>query len=122
MIKKGNCFPVFNTKIRGSDVYFFIPSLKNHSKEQQITMKETEKLIQILTKFGPHKLPILEISGANNGKLENRLYENIKAGKYKSEKEALLDLYETEEDYNRYRMLKSRLKQKLFNQLYFTED
>ena len=66
-------------------------------------MKETEKLIQILTKFGPHKLPILEISGANNGKLENRLYENIKAGKCKSEKEALLDLYEAEEDYHKYR-------------------
>lgn len=85
-------------------------------------MKETEKLIQILTKFGPQKLPLLEPSFPNNGSLENRLYENIKAGKYKHEEEAMLDLYDSEEDYHKYRMLKSRLKQKLFNHLLFVEN
>ncbi len=85
-------------------------------------MKETEKLIQILTKFGPRKLPLLETSVPNTGTLENQLYDNIKAGKYKSENEALLDLYESETDYHKYRMLKSRLKQKLFNELYFVHD
>lgn len=80
-----------------------------------------EKLIQIITKFGPPRLPLLNQSETGNNNLENRLYENLKAGKYKNEEEALLDLYESKEDYYKYRMLKSRLKQKLYNHVLFVE-
>src|SRR5690606_6055799 len=84
-------------------------------------MKETERLIQLITRFGPPKLPLLNQATPKIKTLEDQLFENIKVGKYKNEEEALLDLYGSEDDYHKYRMLKSRLKQKLYNHVLFAE-
>src|SRR5690606_28837109 len=37
-------------------------------------------------------------------------------------KDAIIDLYGKSEDYYKYQMLKSRLRQKLYNHLYFVQD
>ena len=85
-------------------------------------MKEIENLIHIINKFSPSKLPLLNQETVDSNNLESRLYQNIKAGKYKEEKDAIIDLYGKSEDYYKYQMLKSRLRQKLSNHLHFVQD
>ena len=85
-------------------------------------MQEIEQLIRVLKKFGPEKLPLFCQESTVNNTLESKLYHNIKAAKYKNEEEALYDLYGNKGDYYKYRMLKFRLKQKLYNHLFFIED
>lgn len=81
-------------------------------------------MIHIIEKFGPAKLPLLNLNQSENEKttLESRLFQNTKAGKYKTEKEAIDDLYGGEKDYYKYWMLKSRLGEKLISHLHFIND
>lgn len=79
-------------------------------------------LKQIITLLSQYEQ---KIDVFNEQELENtafeRLYTGVKSGKYSSDTEAALDIYRTEHTDARYRNLKSRLKRKLSNNLFFMQ-
>lgn len=85
-------------------------------------MEELKKLIRIVTIFNTKKISLLDINKALPENKEEELFLNIKKNKYSNDQEAVLDLYESTDKSYRYRMLKSRLKEKLLTQLFFVED
>lgn len=81
-------------------------------------MKHLRTLVLLVAEKSQHPLPLL-------GKLEQKpnkettLYENIKSGTYQTDEQAAQDLYGKAPNCQSYVMLKSRLRQKMLNHLFF---
>lgn len=85
-------------------------------------MKDLQRLVRVITELKQRQYPLLELKGMNeNSSKENVFYRYVKKGIVNSDDEAAELLYNTKSDDDRYRMLKSRLKQKLLNHLYFLD-
>lgn len=85
-------------------------------------MKDFKTLVNIVTKRGQRNIPLLYFNRDVEaiGK-ELELFLNTQSGEYSTDKEASKGIYGTETPDHRYKMLKSRVKQKLLNHLYFLE-
>lgn len=85
-------------------------------------MQDLVKLVKIVTQLKQRQFPLLEMKGLNEGSSkENVFFRYVKKGEVKTDDEAAELLYGSDSYDDRYRMLKSRLKQKLLNHVYFLD-
>jgi hypothetical protein len=85
-------------------------------------MEDLKKLVSIVVKRKQRQYPLLELKSVNeNSSKENIFFRYIKRGQVSTDEDAARLLYSASEQDDRYRMLKSRLKQKLLNHLYFLD-
>ncbi|MFA0961242.1 hypothetical protein AB9P05_05525 [Roseivirga sp. BDSF3-8] len=85
-------------------------------------MEEIARLVKIVTKRGKKNIQLLDLKSDNDlNSKEMQLFNKIKEGKVGSDKDAAYEIYGEEKVDYRYRMLKSRLKQKLLNHLFFLD-
>ena len=83
-------------------------------------MEDLRKLVQIVTSRGQKSFPLIEIKAKGNSK-EADLFIKIKKGELKTDEEAAKNLYNCDPDDYRVKMLKSRLRKKLLNHLFFLD-
>ncbi len=85
-------------------------------------MEDIKKLVEIISNRKQRQYPLLEFKYiSENLSKENIFYKHIKSGDIKSDDDASKLIYNTKSDDDRYRMLKSRLKQKLLNHMIFLD-
>jgi len=85
-------------------------------------MEDLKRLVKIISKKKQRQFPLLELKGINeNSSKENIFFRHIKRGTVNTDDEAAMLLYNTKSDDDRFRMLKSRLKQKLLNHVFFLD-
>ena len=85
-------------------------------------MKEFNILLEILSNHTKKNLPILDFNAEGEGMgKEQLLFSKIKSGEFDSDDEAAKAIYGTETRDYRFNMLKSRVKEKLFNHLFFVD-
>jgi hypothetical protein len=85
-------------------------------------MEDLKRLVSIITKRKQRQYPLLELKSINeNSSKENIFFRYIKKGVANTDDDASKLIYGTESDDDRFRMLKSRLKQKLLNHLFFLD-
>lgn len=83
-------------------------------------MEDLRKLVQIVTSRGQKSHPLLEIKNKSTNK-ETDLFLKIKKGDLLTDEEAAENLYGSSPDDYRLKMLKSRLRKKLLNHLFFLD-
>lgn len=85
-------------------------------------MEDLKRLVSIITKRKQRQYPLLELKSINeNSSKENVFFRYIKKGIVNTDDDASKLIYGTASDDDRFRMLKSRLKQKLLNHLFFLD-
>jgi hypothetical protein len=85
-------------------------------------MEDLKRLVKIISKRKQRQFPLLEFKGINeNSSKENLFFRYIKKGIVNSDDEASTMIYGAKSDDDRFRMLKSRLKQKLLNHVFFLD-
>ena len=83
-------------------------------------MQDLKRIARITASNTPSALPVVDKS--DNLSLEGRLYQLIKNSENLTDEEACYFLYGEQKLTPSYRMLKSRLRKKLLNSLFFTEQ
>ena len=85
-------------------------------------MEDLKRLVRIISKRKQRQFPLLELKSVNeNSSKENVFFRYIKKGIVNSDDDASKLIYGTKSDDDRFRMLKSRLKQKLLNHMFFLD-
>jgi len=85
-------------------------------------MEDLKRLVRIISKRKQRQFPLLELKSINdNSSKENIFFRYIKKGIINSDDDASKLIYGTKSDDDRFRMLKSRLKQKLLNHMFFLD-
>lgn len=85
-------------------------------------MEDLKRLVGIITKRKQRQYPLLELKSINeNSSKENIFFRYVKKGVIETDDDASKLIYGTKSDDDRFRMLKSRLKQKLLNHLFFLD-
>lgn len=85
-------------------------------------MEDLKRLVNIISKRKQRQYPLLELKAVNeNSSKENVFYKYIKKGLVNSDDDASKLIYDSKSDDDRFRMLKSRLKQKLLNHMFFLD-
>lgn len=85
-------------------------------------MEDLKRLVRIISERKQRQYPLLELKSINeNSTKENIFYRYIKKGTVNSDAEAAKLIYNSKRDDDRFRMLKSRLKQKLLNHMFFLD-
>lgn len=85
-------------------------------------MEDLKRLVRIISKRKQRQFPLLELKSINdNSSKENIFFRYIKKGIVNSDDDASKLIYGTKSDDDRFRMLKSRLKQKLLNHMFFLD-
>lgn len=85
-------------------------------------MDEIKKLVRIITNRVKKNVSLIDvINHDENPSKEQQLYNGIQRGLYSTDDEASMGMYEADSTDQRYRMLKSRLRYKLYNLLYFVD-
>ncbi len=85
-------------------------------------MRDLQRLVRVITELKQRQYPLLELKGVSeNSSKENIFFRYVKKGIVSTDDDASELLYDTKSDDDRYRMLKSRLKQKMLNHLYFLD-
>lgn len=85
-------------------------------------MEDLKRLVKILSKRKQRQFPLLELKSINeNSSKENIFFRYLKKGIVNSDDDASKLIYGTKSDDDRFRMLKSRLKQKLLNHMFFLD-
>jgi hypothetical protein len=83
-------------------------------------MKVFKEMAALVTNQHLQKIEVIdERQELNKDNLYLQLFKGITEGRYKSDEEAAFDLYQTSPKDKRYQMLKSRLKDRLINTLFF---
>lgn len=82
-------------------------------------MNELKRLVGLIAQRSSKVSPL--VNQQDESSLETKLFNLIKSGKVESDEEAAKVLYGDEGLTTNYRMLKSRMRKKLFNQLHFIE-
>jgi len=83
-------------------------------------MEDLRKLVQIVTSRGQKSFPLIETKVKGNSK-ETELFIKIKKGELLTDEEAAKNLYNCDPHDYRLKMLKSRLRKKLLNHLFFLD-
>jgi hypothetical protein len=83
-------------------------------------MEDLRKLVQIVASRGQKSYPLLEIKNKSTNK-ETDLFLKIKKGDFLTDEQAAENLYGSSPDDYRLKMLKSRLRKKLLNHLFFLD-
>lgn len=85
-------------------------------------MEDLKRLVRIISKRKQRQYPLLELKTINeHSSKENIFFRHIKKGMINSDDDASQLIYGTKSDDDRFRMLKSRLKQKLLNHMFFLD-
>src|SRR5688572_7943637 len=84
-------------------------------------MEELVKLVRIVTKRAYKNPPLLDLKNPSSSLKEGELFLKIKQGETNTDIEAAAAMYNSEPDDPRMKMLKSRLRRKLFNHLFFLD-
>lgn len=85
-------------------------------------MKEVNKLVDIVTSRLRKNFDVLDLSGEiENPSKEQQLYNGVLSGIYKTDEEAAKGMYDSDIYDQRFRMLKSRLRHKLYDLLFHME-
>lgn len=85
-------------------------------------MEDLKRLVRIISKRKQRQYPLLELKSINeHSSKENIFFRHIKKGLINSDNDASQLIYGTKSDDDRFRMLKSRLKQKLLNHMFFLD-
>lgn len=85
-------------------------------------MKEINKLVGIVTTRLKNNYDVLDLTGqVENPSKEQQLYNNVLAGLYPTDELAAKGMYDTDVYDQRFRMLKSRLRHKLYDYLFHVE-
>jgi hypothetical protein len=83
-------------------------------------MEDLRKLVQIVTSRGQKSFPLLEVKNKPGNK-EADLFLKIKKGDLQTDEQAAENLYGAKPNDYRLKMLKSRLRKKLLNHLFFLD-
>ncbi len=81
-------------------------------------MDDLRKLVRIVTNRGQKNFPLLEPKNKNNKEVD--LFTIIKNGVCENDQQAATLLYKARPNDARLKMLKSRLRKKLLNHLFFS--
>ena len=85
-----------------------------------------DKLLEIVRVVGRKRLKRIEVfndfAGKRKGNLYYRFYRGIKDGTFRTDEDAAMALFETEASDKKYLMLKSRVKVRLLNTLFFLDN
>lgn len=85
-------------------------------------MEDLKRLVRIISKRKQRQYPLLELKSINeHSSKENIFFRHIKKSVIHSDDDASQLIYGTKSDDDRFRMLKSRLKQKLLNHMFFLD-
>jgi len=85
-------------------------------------MDEIKKLVRIITNRVRKNVSLIEvINHEENPSKEQQLFNGVQSGAYTTDEQASIGMYEADSTDQRYRMLKSRLRYKLYNLLYFVD-
>ncbi len=85
-------------------------------------MEEISKLVRIITNRVKKNVSLIDvISHEENPSKEQQLFNGVQKGLYTTDDDAAKGMYESDSTDQRYRMLKSRLRYKLYNLLFFTD-
>lgn len=85
-------------------------------------MNEINKLVRIVTNMVKKNVSLIEVANTEeNPSKEQLLFNNVQRGLYSTDDEAGHGMYGTDGADQRYRMLKSRLRYKLYNLLFFVD-
>jgi len=89
----------------------------------EIIMNELRKIAKLISKRGIKNIPLLNLKrDLDQPGLENLLFYNIQDGQFKDDQDASKDIYDAEATDHRYKMLKSRVRQKMLNHLFFMDQ
>ncbi len=78
-------------------------------------------LIELITKKRVKKIELFDENSRNKQSNYYKLFEGIHAGRYQSDADAAADIYGCDASEKKYLILKTRLKQKLLNTLFFLD-
>ena len=85
-------------------------------------MNEVKKLVRIVTNRIKKNVSLIDVvNNEDNPGKEQQLFNSIQSGIYTTDDDAALGMYGTDGTDQRYRMLKSRLRTKLNNLLFFAD-
>ncbi len=84
-------------------------------------MDSLRELIKLITQKRIKKVELFDESSRNKGSNYYRLFEGIHAQKYSSDADAAKDIYDCAPSEKKYLILKTRLRQKLLNTLFFLD-
>lgn len=84
-------------------------------------MESLGELINLITKKRIKKVELFDESSRNKQSNYYKLFEGIHSEKYKTDADAARDIYQCDPSEKKYLILKTRLKQKLLNTLYFLD-
>lgn len=85
-------------------------------------MDEIKKLVRIITKRVKKNVSLIDVvSHEENPSKEQQLFNGVQKGLYGNDEEAAQGMYNADSTDQRFRMLKSRLRYKLYNLLYFVD-
>jgi hypothetical protein len=91
-------------------------ALTGHNKMDSLT-----ELIRLVTKKRIKKVELFDESSRNKSSNYFKLFEGIHSGHYRSDSDAARDIYNCDPSEKKYLILKTRLKQKLLNTLFFLD-
>src|SRR4028118_1142287 len=84
-------------------------------------MDSLSELIRLVTKKRIKKVELFDESSRNKSSNYFKLFEGIHSGHYRSDQDAAKDIYDCDPSEKKYLILKTRLKQKLLNTLFFLD-
>lgn len=85
-------------------------------------MEDLRRLVRILSKRKQRQYPLLELKSVNeHSSKESVFFRYIRKGMVQTDDDASMLIYGTKSDDDRFRMLKSRLKQKILNHMFFLD-
>jgi hypothetical protein len=83
-------------------------------------MEELKELVKIVTNRGQKNISLLDLNEKKLSK-EMELFFGIQKGLYANDEQAAAQMYDSTPDDAKYKMLKSRLRKKLLNHLFFLD-
>ena len=84
-------------------------------------MNQLFELVSLVNPIKTQKIEIIGKEKTRYGKLVKKLYDGIVSGKYQTDQDAALDIYNTPHPTNKYANLKIHLTDKLINTLFFID-
>lgn len=84
-------------------------------------MEALRELVELITRKRVKKVELFDEQSRNKNSNYYQLFEGIHTSKYASDEEAAQDIYQCEASAKKYLILKTRLKQKLLNTLFFLD-
>ena len=85
-------------------------------------MKKLQEIIRVIGRKRLKKIEVFNESGSQRNNLYYKLYRGIKDGKFTTDEEAAAALFGCSPSDKKYLMLKSRVKARLINSLFFLES